>query len=248
MRTIATAVVSVAMALSALGLAMAAPHIGGQVAPKAVAAGASGALRIANSREGQAVFAAGAMRPGESVSGTVRIGNDGDVPGRFSVRGSGIEDTPGPYGGRLSERVQLRLIDVTDAQQPLILFAGLPGGLAELDLGTIAPGARRDYQLTAALPDGGLPGTATGGDNRFQGSALSVGVEWVASAPAPAPTPAPRRRRRRRPRRSPPWRLRARARRCRPRRRASPRATRSPTRSGSLRRSGASGAAGSPCG
>ena len=53
-------------------------------------------MSIANSRDGQAVFSAAAMRPGEGVSGTVRIGNDGDVAGRFAVRGSGVQDTAGP--------------------------------------------------------------------------------------------------------------------------------------------------------
>jgi hypothetical protein len=190
MRTVATALVSAAMALSALGLAVAAPRIGAPVAPHAAAAGASGAVRIAKSREGQAVFAAAAMRPGASVTGTVRIGNDGDVPGRLSVRRSGIQDAPGPYGGRLSERVQLVLLDLTDAQRPLTIYAGVPAGLDELDLGTLASGAQRDYRLTATLPDGGLPSTAASGDNRFQGSALSIGVEWRASAVMPAPAPA----------------------------------------------------------
>ncbi|HTE63024.1 MAG TPA: hypothetical protein VK631_21900 [Solirubrobacteraceae bacterium] len=191
MRSLATALVSVVMALSALGLAVAAPHIGAPAAPHAAATAAAGGVRIANSREGQAVFAAGAMRPGASVSGTVRIGNDGDVPGRFLVRRSGIQDAPGPYGGRLSERVQLVLLDVTQGQQPHTVYAGVPAGFDEVDLGTFAPGAQRDYRFTATLPDGGLPSAAATGDNRFQGAALSIGVEWRAGPAAPAPTPTP---------------------------------------------------------
>jgi hypothetical protein len=192
MRATATLLMSLAMALTALGLAFAAPGGG----PKRVGLElqqASGAVHIANSRAGQAVFSAAGMRPGEGVSGTVRIGNDGDAPGAFSVRPGTVQDVPGPRGGLLSTRVQLVLFDVTDVQHPVTIYAGPPAGLQAVALGTLAPGKHRDYLFAATLPDGGLPGSAVAGDNRFQGSALSLGVEWRAiSAPVvPTPTATP---------------------------------------------------------
>jgi hypothetical protein len=190
MRAIATLLTSLAMALTALGLAFAAPGN-----PKRVGLelqSASGAVHIANSRDGQAVFSAAGMRPGEGVSGTVRIGNDGDVAGAFSIRPGTVEDTPGPNGGLLSTRVQLVLFDVTDVQHPTTIYAGPPAGLQAVPLGTLAPGAHRDYLFAATLPDSGLPGSAAAGDNLFQGSALSLGFEWRAtSAPSVGPTPTP---------------------------------------------------------
>jgi hypothetical protein len=200
MRALVTLILTLAMALTALGLAFAAPGgLGGgddDDAPRATLQAASGAVRIANSREGQAVFTAVAMRPGEGVSGTVRIGNEGDVAGRFTLRRASVADVPGPYGGRLSQRVELVLLDVTDAARPRTIYAGAPAGLAEVDLGTLAPGARRDYRFAATLPDGGIPVSETGGDNRYQGAAMSLGFDWRAgpaggSAPTPTPTPKP---------------------------------------------------------
>jgi hypothetical protein len=189
MRAVATLVTSLAMALTALGLAFAAPGGGPQRASLELL-GASGAVHIANSRAGQAVFGATGMRPGEGVSGTVRIGNDGGAPGAFSVRRGSLQDLPGPRGGLLSARVSLVLFDVTDVQHPVTIYAGPPAGFQSVALGTLAAGTHRDYLFAATLPDSGLPGSAVAGDNLFQGSALSLGFEWRAtSAPVATPTP-----------------------------------------------------------
>jgi spore coat-associated protein N len=194
MRPVATLVVSLAMALGAIGLAVAAP--GGLVGAdpelaRADVRAASGAVGIANSRAGQAVFSAAAMRPGEGISGTVTIGNNGDRPGRFAVQADGVQDAPGPNLGKLSERVELVLFDVTNVQNPKTVYAGTPAGFDQVDLGVIAAGGKRDYLFAATLPDGGAD------DNRFQGSALSLGFKWQAgpvgeaATPTPTPTPTP---------------------------------------------------------
>lgn len=205
MRPVATLIATAVMALGAIGLAFAAPGAGRQSLPEVEFRSASGALQIANSRAGQAVFSAGAMRPGEGVSGTVQIGNDGELPGRFKVRASGVQDVAGPNGGLLSQRVELVLFDVTHVQNPITVYAGTPADFDLVDLGVFAPGASRSYLFAATLPDG-----SPQSDNLYQGSALGLGFEWqavaVASAtptptavptspadddPAPAPTPVP---------------------------------------------------------
>jgi hypothetical protein len=177
MRTLATMAATVAMALAAIGMAVAAP--GHDDAPDAVLTAAAGSVRITNSREGQAMVTSGAMRPGSTASGTVRIGNDGDVAGRFAVRPTALADAPGPYGGRMSRWAHLVLHDVTGART---LFAGAPADLGELDLGTLAAGERRDYSIAVTLPDGA-------NDNRYQGSALSLGLEWLAAPVQDDPDP-----------------------------------------------------------
>ena len=189
MRSSAILFMSLAMAVGAVCLAFAAPgrdETGSMVALENV----SGAVSIANSRSNQALFSASAMRPGEGVSGTVTIGNSGDVAGHFAVRASGIADTPGPNGGLLSERVELVLFDVTDVQSPDTVFAGHPADFDDVDLGTFAAGEERDYLFAATLPDQGT------GDNLYQGAGLSLGFEWQAgtagvSTPTPTPTATP---------------------------------------------------------
>jgi spore coat-associated protein N len=185
MRSSAVLFMSLAMALGAVCLAFAAP---GRDAPGTMIEldNVSGAVSIANSRDAQALFSATSMRPGEGVSGTVTIGNSGDVNGAFSVRAAGVVDTPGPNGGLLSERVDLRLFDVTGSGPPVPVFTGHPADLDGVDLGTFAPGEERDYLFTATLPDRGV------NDNDYQGAGLSLGFEWRATGAAtPTPTPTP---------------------------------------------------------
>jgi hypothetical protein len=200
MRAVLTLIGTVAMALAAIGLAVAAP--GGGTSPRTALSAASGAVHIANSRAGQAVFSAAGARPGESVSGTVTIGNDGDALGHFAVAGTGVTETAGVNGGLLSERLHLVVIDVTDPQDPKTIFDDDAAELDQVGLGTLDPGEERDYRVEATLPDGGVPPSGIGGDNRFQGASISLGLEWRAgtvggptptptATPTPTPTPTP---------------------------------------------------------
>lgn len=187
MRAIATLIISLVMALGAIGLAVAAP--GGHRLAGAEIQSAGGAVSISNSRAGQAIFTTTQdMRPGDDVTGTLRIGNDGDVDGHFAVRPSTLADAPGPYGGLLSERIDLVLVDITDAGHPVTIYAGHPADFGQVDLGTFDAGEDRNYLFTATLPNIGAS------DNLYQGSSLSLGFEWRAGAtgrPAATPTPTP---------------------------------------------------------
>jgi hypothetical protein len=185
MRAAATVLSSLVMALAAIGLAVAAPgrDLSG---PQAALSAASGAVSIANSHEGASLLHATNLRPGQAVSGTVDIGNDGDVAGRFTVLATGVADTP---HGLLSQRLVITLSDVTGAAAPRQIFRGTPATLGEYYVATLAPGASRTLLVTATLPDGGV------GDNVYQGSSLSMGFEWhaaVATVSVPTATPRPR--------------------------------------------------------
>jgi hypothetical protein len=181
MRSAATLLLSLAMASAAFVLAIGAP--GGEPQfTRADLVAATGAVHITNSREGQALLSAAGMRPGGGVSGTVRIGNDGTAPGRFSVRAGGVQDSPGPGGQRLSASVRLVLFDITDVRAPVTVYAGPPAALGDVGVGTLAPGQYRDFLFSVTLP-----GTA---DNRLQGAGMSLGFEWRAT-PAPVATPTP---------------------------------------------------------
>jgi hypothetical protein len=187
MRALLPTLASLAMALSALGLAFAAPRQErGDLAAARLKA-AAGAVTIVNSREGAAMLSAQALRPGGQVSGTVRIGNDGTLAGELVLRRGALTETAGAGGGRLLDALQLAIVDVTTPAQPATLYAGPLAGFAELDAGTIPAGGAREYRLEATLA------TPPGDDNRFQASTLSLGLEWVATAvlPPATPTPAP---------------------------------------------------------
>jgi hypothetical protein len=176
---------SLAMALSAFGLAVAAPgDERGELAAARVAT-AGGAVQIVNSREGSAVLGAEALRPGERVSGTVRIGNDGALAGDLVLLAGALTDTAGPGGGRISDALELSIVDVTAPSQPVTLYAGPPAGFTEIAAGRVAAGGAREYLLEATLA------TPPGDENRFQGSVLSLGLDWGANAVPPPATPVP---------------------------------------------------------
>jgi hypothetical protein len=74
----------------------------------------------------------------------------------------------------------------SDVQHPKTVFAGHPADSAAVSVGKLAAGERRDFLFAATLPNGGAA------DNLYQGSSLSLGIQWRATAvPAATPTPAP---------------------------------------------------------
>lgn len=166
------------------GCAVAAGSSAGREAPRAVISQASGDLRIANSRDGQAIFQAQGLAPGRSVTGTVQLSNSGTLAGDLGVEQLDVNDQPGVNGGRLSDAVYLDVQDVTGGNL-IPVFAGQLSALRSRALGSIAPGVARTYRFTASLPDGGAPPSSTGGDNAYAGSALTVRYSWKATAPDP---------------------------------------------------------------
>jgi spore coat-associated protein N len=173
--------VTLALVVAAFAVALIDPHGSRAETARAMASGATGALSIANSGEGRAILDASGLRPGATVTGTVTIGNTGQVAGRFAVRPTGLADTPGAGGGALSQRLQLQLADVTANR---VLYTGTPAGLSAIDVGDLAAGESRTFALTATFPPGA-------DDDRYQGATVSFGLAWSATAAEPAVTATP---------------------------------------------------------
>ena len=57
------------------------------------------------------------MRPGEEASGSVTITNTGTVNAALSLAPEAPADTPGNGGGKLSNKLELLVIDVTDGRR-----------------------------------------------------------------------------------------------------------------------------------
>ena len=172
--------------LAALSFAAAAPSHPATGAIRL--AGADGSLVLSNSKAGTAILQAQPMRPGEQVSGTVRIGNTGTVPSALKLSQALEAESPGTGGGLLSVGLRLTVFDVTDAQGPLTDYDGPLGAMPALSLGRLDAGEEREYLLVASLPQ-------TAGDG-YQGARLSTGFAWTAAqvatpTPSPSPTPSP---------------------------------------------------------
>ena len=102
-------------------------------------------------------------------------------------------DTPGRFGGRLSDALLLRVEEVGGGS-----WTGPLAGPDALDLGVMEPGEGRSYRLTLTLPDTGPAGR----DNAVQGSSVTIDWAWATESVGPPaaprrrprpPTPAPRR-------------------------------------------------------
>ena len=139
-------------------------------------AGGGGALTISNSKEASAILSLAGMRPGESVQGTVTIGNTGTVAGDLSLSTSNLVDLPGAGGGALSGELDLVVADVTDAASPVTVYTGKVAALTPAALGTLAAGDSRTYEFRVLFPDAG-----PGAENAYQGSSMSVQFDWTAT-------------------------------------------------------------------
>lgn len=143
----------------------------------------TGAVTITNSREGQAILNAAPMVPGASIAGTVDLSNDGNVDEQIKLDAGAPVDSPGPAGGRLSERLLLRVESIASDGARKTEYDGALSGLDQADLGVLDHGDSRTYRFVVTFPDGG----ANGADNAYQGSSASVGFEWLISEGATTP-------------------------------------------------------------
>jgi hypothetical protein len=176
-------------AVVALAVAVAGPPGRAAVGPRFELADASGALRLSNSKAGEAIFRGERLRPGEATSGTVAMANTGDVRAAFAVEAA-MESQTGT--GRLWDALQIVVTDVTVPADPFPVYEGRLADMGRLTLGGLATGRRRAFEFTLSLPHDAA-------DNSLQGAGLSLGLTWSAQAvdtpsptnPTPTPTPTP---------------------------------------------------------
>ena len=181
----------VAIAFLALtGVAAAAAfEQGGPRGAEAEAIAASGNFQLGNSGEGEAIFGAGEISPGDSASGSVEIANPGGEPAQLVLAQHDLADSVGAGGGALSERMSLRVRDVTVAGQPTTVYAGPLAPMPPQAAGVLAAGETRRYEFVAALPPVG-PGEAAL-ENAVQGASVSVAYSWTARETNLDPAPGP---------------------------------------------------------
>lgn len=143
---------------------------------------AEGGFELSNSREGEAIFNAAEVGPGDAVAGTVEIAASGGAAELTLARG-GLADTPGLGGGLLSAQLQLQVREPSVG----LVYAGPLATMPAQRLGRLEPGAPRSFEFVATLPEAGW----AVGQNAVQGAATSVAYSWTASeASEQGPGPA----------------------------------------------------------
>jgi spore coat-associated protein N len=117
------------------------------------------------------------LMPGDDAQGTVTLTNTGDGDGILTLDKSNLVNTPATPA--FSAKLDLVVQDVTNPGSPVIKYDGKLGAMGQItNLGPIAPGASKTYQFIVEFPDGGVPASATTGDNRYKNASTTVDYNW----------------------------------------------------------------------
>jgi hypothetical protein len=135
----------------------------------------SGRVRIKNSLGGDALVGMQGMMPGDSTTGTVRIGNSSKVRARFYLGLSRLIETPGSGGGRLSYRLVLTVKRLSTRHRPILVYTGPLRQMPMLKLGKFRPRESRIYRFSVLFPEGG-PVL----DDPYQRASTSLEFDWYA--------------------------------------------------------------------
>src|SRR4051794_2557558 len=95
----------IGLTVALLGLAALVVRAGEAPAGPRLVATATGSVKLDSSRDGKAILVADDMKPGDTVSGTLTLSNPASVAQRLTLATVGVRNTPGPRGGRLSDRL-----------------------------------------------------------------------------------------------------------------------------------------------
>jgi Ca2+-binding RTX toxin-like protein len=139
---------------------------------------ASGSMSVADSNDGSAIFSISSMAPGKADQGEVTIDNTGSAPGSLVLSSFNRLDSPGTYGGLISEVLDLRVVNVSGDSRREV-YSGKLGSMPEQQLGTLAVGGSGSYRFIVSMPDGRSPPTPWAGDNVYQGASASIGYDWT---------------------------------------------------------------------
>ena len=130
-----------------------------------------GALSITDSRHGGAILSASNLAPGDAVSGSVSLLNEGSAGGALTLAGANSTDPAAPGNARLAAALRLQVYD--QSAGGAVVFDGSLDSLRSVLLGGIAGGQRRSFRFVAALPE------AAG--NEYSGGSTGVDFVWTAT-------------------------------------------------------------------
>ena len=128
----------------------------------------AGTFGHTNSKDGVLVIDATGIWPGASKTGTLTITGTGNVSGAYTITKAGVVDAPASPG--LSNALTLRIENITGA--PQTLSNTTVAGFTTVSLGTIAPGASRQYRFTLTYP-------TAAADTALQGASMTLRLQFT---------------------------------------------------------------------
>jgi spore coat-associated protein N len=135
----------------------------------------AGNLSHSNTKDGSAILTVSKMKPGDSQQGTVTLSNNGDIAGVFTVDSTVTSDVPGPLGGVLSGKLDLKVDDMgpAGAGPAVNVYDGKLDAMPSKGLGSWAAGETHVYRVTVSWANG-----TPAQDNPFKASATTVRFDW----------------------------------------------------------------------
>jgi len=100
---------------------------------------------LVTNRTNMPIVTAERMMPGETVRGSIKVGNFGDHAGILWVKPRRQADTVGIFGGRLSQRLMLRIVRLSRPRGTV--WRGYVRELGRVKLGLLRPGEVRRFRF-----------------------------------------------------------------------------------------------------
>lgn len=140
----------------------------------------AGVMSLGNSEAG-AILTAADMIPGDTAPGTVTITNVGDAAGRITLDTSNLVSPAGVNGGSLANALD---VVITNTTTGYVVYAGkinaVPANAWTKATNAVwAAGEVNSFSFVVTFPDTGVPGSATTGDNAYQGANMSIQFDWA---------------------------------------------------------------------
>jgi hypothetical protein len=132
----------------------------------------AGSLGHVNSKNGTFVIDAACLGPGQSSQGTLTVTGGGDVAGTYTLSKASVVNAPASPG--LSNALTLLIENTTGGATTL--FNGTVAAFTTVSLGSIAPGAVRQYRFTLTFPT--APAVPS-----LQGASMTLGLQFRGVTP-----------------------------------------------------------------
>jgi len=141
----------------------------------------AGNLKHTNGKVGAAILTADKMKPGQTVTGSVVITNDGDMPGTFTLTNSNVSDVFGTpaLSALLTVKIyETKLLPTLGAKT--LIYGGEDGAVINVNpsltlTGAFAHDESRQYDFEVTFPNG----TPTH-DNPYKKASMSIEYDWTA--------------------------------------------------------------------
>ena len=132
---------------------------------------------IVNSKAGEYIVRGKNLVPGQKVRGEVRIKNKGKGVGVLYVRPRRPLDTPGPWGGELSQKLVLTIRRIDRNGGLHTVWKGHLAAMGKVRLAVLKPGAVRRYRFVVSLQMR-PPGRGYAVANSYQLSRFKTAFAW----------------------------------------------------------------------